>query len=336
MTVPRWKRQQWTVARAAAVLAAAVKPKGGKTPSLEQIEARFGLGLRELIFLARRLGLQEDLGATAQDALSLDLDYRADGRLGLRSQGAEALSHLTLLGRGEARLAAQALLSLALTDADRALCAGLAGRLEQAAGEPDDADDASALYFRPTDPPAVRRKVALLAEALAQGKTIAFEYRGPSAKSAGRVADPISLRRDAGAWRLLAFDQQRQALRVFALDHLAKPVITVGDSRLPKRLDLKALRARDLSEYQPNGQEVAVTLRLSAALARVLKPLFSAPPKPDPAAGWVRVRLMSASPAWVVRTFLPHLPQAQVLGPPVFAQAWQRELAALKKAYAQE
>jgi predicted DNA-binding transcriptional regulator YafY len=333
MSAPKWKRQQWTVARAAAVLAAAVKPKGGKTPSLEQIEARFGLGLRELLFLARRLGLQEDLGVTAQDALSLDLDYRADGRLGLRSQGAEALTHLTLLGQAEARLAAQALRSLALPPADQALCASLAEHLEQAAGAPDEAEG-GALYFRPTDPPAVRRKVSLLAEALQQGKTVAFEYRGPASKSAGRVADPISLRRDAGAWRLLAFDQQRQALRVFALDHLAKPVITVGDSRYPKRLDLKALRARDLSVYQPNGQEVAVTLRLTAGLARELKPLFSGAPKADPAAGWVRVTLKSASPQWVVRTFLPHVPQVQVLGPESFKQVWDRDLAALKKAYA--
>jgi len=333
MTAPRWKRQQWTVARAAAVLAAAVKPQGRKTPSLEELEQRFGLGLRELIFLARRLGSQEDLGATAADALSLDLDYRADGRLGLHSQGAKALTHLTLLGRGEARLAAQDLRSLALPPAGLALCQALADRLDQAAGSPAEADDASAVYFRPTDPPAVRRKVALLAEAMDRAKTISFEYRGPSSKSAGRVADPISLRRDAGAWRLLAFDQQRQALRVFALDHLAKLVITVGDSRLPERLDLKALRARDLSQYQPNGQEVAVTLRLTAALHKELKPLFSGAPKADKAAGWVRATLKSASPQWVVRTFLPQLPGVQVLGPEAFEQAWKREIEVLKKAH---
>ena len=330
MPAPRWKRQQWTVARAAAVLAAAVKPKGKGTPSLADIEQRFGLGLRELIFLARRLGAQEDLGVNAAETLGLDLDYRADGRLGLRSQGAESLAHLTRLSQDEARLAAQALRSLALPPADLGLAQGLASRLEAAAGT-EQATGADGIFFRPTDPAPTRRKVALLAEAMELKRTVAFEYRGPASKSAGRVADPLSLRRDAGAWRLLAWDHQREALRVFALEHLAKLVITVGAFKVPAHLDLKALRGRDLSIYQPNGKEVPVKLRLKARLYQDHKHLFHGTAKPEKGGDWIQASLQSASPAWVVRTFLPFAPKVQILGPEAFEKEWARVLGIVRK-----
>jgi len=47
----------------------------------------------------------------------------------------------------------------------------------------------------------------------------------------------------------------------------------------------------------------------------------------------VRATLKSASPQWVVRTFLPQLPGVQVLGPEAFEQAWKREIEVLKKAH---
>jgi predicted DNA-binding transcriptional regulator YafY len=315
----------------AAVLAAAVKQKGHKVPNLDELESRFGVGLRELIYLARKIGLQEDTGAAA--AVGLELEYGVDGTLGLRSHGAEALTQLTRVSKEEARLAAQALRSLALAPAQAATCQALAERLDTAAG--GRAPSAAAgIFFRPTDPAPTRRKVALLAEAMEQQRTVSFEYRGPSSGSAGRVADPLSLRRDAGAWRLLGWDHQRQALRVFALDHLAKPVVTVGAFATPKGLNLAQLRARDLSLYQPSGKEQLVTMRLEKALHKELRALFKGAPKPQKGTDLVQAELLSASPQWVVRTFLPYAPQVQVLGPAAFEKAWNAGLQKLRAVYA--
>src|ERR1035441_9444809 len=105
---PRWKRQQWTVARAAALLAAAVRPKNGRTPSLADIEKRFGIGLREMMHLNARLGLNEDISGSAQLKLELQFDKGQ-----VRAFGAARLSQLTRLSRVQAAFAAQALDNLA-------------------------------------------------------------------------------------------------------------------------------------------------------------------------------------------------------------------------------
>jgi predicted DNA-binding transcriptional regulator YafY len=269
---PKWKRQQWTVARAAAVLAAAVKK--GRRPSFAEMQRRFGIGLRELMHLNARLGINDDMNGTTQ--LRLELHFE-DG--GVRAIGADRLSQLTRLSRVQAAFAAQALEQLAVQGPTKAFATGLAGRLKAAAGQVDD----QLLIYRPSDPERLRAKVALLHAALQQQQTVAFEYRGPASKSAGRVVDPLSLRRDQGVWRLLGFDQHRQALRVFKLEHLTKLVITAHPFTWPKGLKPDEVKSRDLSVYAPSGKETAVKLKVSARLAEDWKSVFKTLGKPDKA-----------------------------------------------------
>ena len=313
---PRWKRQQWTVARAAAVLAAAVKGKQGRLPSLALMQKRFGIGLRELLHLNARLGINDDMNGSMQ--LRLELQFE-DGAV--RAIGADRLSQLTRLSRVQAAFAAQALQQLAVQGPTKAFASGLAARLKEAAGQVDD----QLLIYRPSDPERLRAKVALLHAALQSSQTVAFEYRGPASKSAGRVVDPLSLRRDQGVWRLLGWDQHRAALRVFKLEHLTKLVVTNHKFEWPKGLKPDDVKSRDLSVYEPSGKEVKVKLRVSARVAEDWVSVFKKVGKPDKS-GWAEATLMVGNVEWLLRTFLPRVDEVKVLGPEKVRQLWRDEL----------
>jgi predicted DNA-binding transcriptional regulator YafY len=315
MSAPRWKRQQWTVARMAALLAAGSRPQNGRLPSLAEIEKRFGIGLREMLHLNRRLGLNEDLSGATPLKLELQFDHGQ-----VRAIGADRLSQLTRLTRVQAAFVSQALESLACEGALRPFITSLAARLRTAAGKVD-----QLLIFRPSDPAPLRAKLSLLTQALRSQHSIAFEYRGPSSKSAGRVADPLSLRRDQGAWRVLCWDQHRNALRTFTLNHLTKLVITANRFEWRPHLKPEILKARDLSVYEPNGKEMAVKLRIGPRVAEEWKAVFTKLGKADKQ-GYRDAMLMAGNAGWVLKTFLPMADEVRVLGPEPIKKLWRDEL----------
>lgn len=319
------KRMVWTVARMLKVLAAGVKSRGGRTPNLEEVEERYGIGIRDILRLSRRLSSSEDLSPAGQLPLQLFFGYGQDDTLALGSQGAEPLLQLSRLSKADALLAAQALDSLAVDSEAKKLCASLASKLRKAAGS---VIEDSRFLYKPSDPVAMLKKVALIRQGAAEQRTLAFEYRGPSSKSAGRVADPLSLRRDDGAWRVLAWDHQRQAMRTFALDHLAKIVITGNHFEWPKGTRPEEIKARDLSIYQPTGKEIEVKLRVSRRIAEEWKRSFKKIGKLGKA-GTRDVTIMAASGEWMLRTFLPMVDEVRVLGPEKVMQLWKDEIKAL-------
>jgi len=319
---PRWKRHQWTVARVAALLAAVMESKNGKAQDLASVKKRFGIGLREMIHLNQRFGLNEDLSGGTQ--LKLELQFE-EGKI--HAVGAERLSQLTRLSKVQAAFAAQALENLAVQGATKAFSQALSKRLHTAAGRVDD----QLLIYRPWDPAPLRDKVAILHGAMKVQHTVAFEYRGPSSKSAGRVADPLSLRRDQGVWRALCWDHQRKAMRTFKLEHLTKLVVTNQAFEWPKGLKEELIKAKDLSVYEPTGKEVTVKLRVSGKVAAEWKAIFKKVGKRDKA-GTVEVTVMVGSVEWLIRTFLPWADEVRVLEPAAFLEQWNTTISCLSGA----
>jgi len=316
------KRVLWTVARMLKVLAAGVRGRGKHAPSIQEVEARYGIGIRELLRLSYRLSAAEDFSPAGQLPLQLFID-QGDGETRLLgSQGADALVQLSRLSKADAILAADALENLAVEPKAGEACRHLALRLRKAVGS--FAADSRFLY-RPSDPPAILAKVALVREGLNERHTLAFEYRGPASKSAGRVADPLSLRRDNGAWRVLGWDHHREALRTFAVDHMAKIVVTEHVFEWPKGIDPKAVKSRDLSIYQPTGKETEVRLRVTRRVAGEWKNAFKKVGKPAKDS-WCDASIMAASTEWLVRTFLPMVDEVQVIGPESARQLWMAEI----------
>jgi len=318
----RGKRVVWTLARVLTILTAGARGRGRRPPTIREVEARYGIDIRELLRLARRLTEAEDFSPAGQLPLQLFFDQDAGGTRILGSQGADALVQLSRLGKADAILAADALESLAVEPGAGEACRRLASRLRKAAG--GSVTDLDFLYH-PSDPSAVRAKVALIREGLNKRRTLAFEYRGPSSKSAGRVADPLSLRRDNGAWRVLTFDRQREALRTFAIGHMAKIVVTDHVFEWPKGVDLQAARSRDLSIYQPTGRETEVKLRVTRKLADEWRKAFKRVGKVAKD-GWCDTTIMSASTDWLVRTFLPMVDEVKVLSPEEVRKRWRDEI----------
>ena len=316
------KKVVWTVARMLKVLASGVRRRGRRALSVQEAQTRYGLGIRELLRLARRLHSMEDFSPAGQLPLQLFFDQGEGETRLLCSQGAEALLRLARLSTSEALLAAEALEHLAVDAEARGACDHLALKLRSVAG---DAATLPRFLYRPSDPSAVLSKVALVKEGLNQKRTLAFEYRGPSSKSAGRVADPLSLRRDNGVWRVLAWDHHREGLRTFSVDHMAKIVVTEHAFIWPQGMEPYAIKARDLSVYQPTGQEIAIKLRVTRRLAEEWGRVFKKVGKPEKNS-WCNAVVMAASTEWLVRTFLPRVDEVKVLAPEPARQRWRAEI----------
>jgi predicted DNA-binding transcriptional regulator YafY len=315
----------WTVARMLTVLAAGVRGRGRKASSIQDIQARYGIGIRDLLRLAHRLSQAEDFSPAGQLPLQLFFDQDEGAVRLLGSQGAEHLLRLSRLSKADTLLAADALENLAVDPKAAEASRRLALKLRKAVGS--GSADPPFLY-RPSDPAPTLAKVALVEEAMKGSRTLAFEYRGPSSKSAGRVGDPLSLRRDNGAWRVLCWDRYREALRTFAVDHMAKIVVTEHVFEWPKGVSPEAAKARDLSRYQPTGKETEVRMRVSRQVAQDWKGAFKKVSKPGKD-GFCDAVVMAASLDWLVRSFLPMVDEVRVLAPEKARQLWRAEIAFL-------
>ncbi|MGH7441480.1 MAG: helix-turn-helix transcriptional regulator [bacterium] len=316
----------WTVARMLKVLATGARVPGRQGPTLWEIEERLGLSSRELLRLAKRLSLAEDCSPAGHFPLQLFLESGPEQGRRIVAQGAGALLRLSRLGKADAALAADALGHLAVEPEATVFCRGLAARLRGAAGQ---AADVSGFYYHPSDPPALSKKVALVKEALDRSRTLSFEYRGYAARSAGRVADPLSLRRDNEVWRVLGWDHQRAEARTFVIDSMAKIVVTEHAFEWPQGgLSPELARARDLSAYQPTGKEQEVRLKVSSRVAEEWKKAFKKVGKPGKG-GWREAVLLIGSPDWLVRSFLPRVDEVKVLGPDDVKRRWKEEILAL-------
>ena len=327
MAKAAWKRHQWTLARVASLLAGL--SSRGKALKVSQIQERYGVGIRELMALTRLLGGQEDTSVTAWNYIDLRLDYNDSDELVIGSTGAAALEALTRLAREDLVVAAEALDSLALPPKKRLAAKRLARHLVKAA-QPLPAQ--RAIVYRPSESRQEQKKLVLLSLGEEEKRVVTFDYYGAGAHSKGRRVCPLVLRRDQGLWRLLAFDQDRKARRVFRVDHMRGIRVSQEHFEWPTDIDPARARGQDLGQFKPGGGEVKVKMKVDGEVYRAFKAAFDAKVTRSKD-GSVSGSLKVPSAAWLVQTFRPYAGQVKVLAPADMARAWKAELDSIRAIY---
>jgi predicted DNA-binding transcriptional regulator YafY len=332
--IQSYKRRHWTVARLAALLAAGLEE--GNRLDMAQAKKRYGVGLREILWLQRSLfGMLEDIGVNGAQYLSLDLepDETTPGKYRVSSIAPKALERMTCLSCEDAMLASRALKGVV---ADKAfevklkeISAGVAAELG-----PMEERKEGLVYYLYSDPDQTRSKAELLAQAVLESRQVAFSYHKPDSPQAEfRQVWPLNLRRDQGSFRVLAWDPARKAQRVFVLERMDQVKVFQDKFAWPKGLNREKILRQDLSLYRPTGREVSVKLAMTG---RAFLRYFGVGAKPKTKKlkdGWVEFSLKSALPEWVARTFLPYLPEVKVLSPEEFKNTWDSTIQEIAKKY---
>jgi predicted DNA-binding transcriptional regulator YafY len=312
---------RWTVARLAALLA-----RLKRHPTLGELKRRYGVGVRDLYRLnARVLGTVDETAVSTGSAV---LSVQIAGEVAFSMAG-PLLEKAASLSRAEHHLAVTGLRWLAVPGPLRQAVADLARKV---AGVPTPPGGRHEVVFAPTLTRREEDNLLCFREACREGRKVRFRYEGDAADFA-RVVRPLSLRKDAGAWRLLAWDEARGGLRVFRLVHVSEARALDEPFEWPQGLDREEALARDLSVYRPSGRETRVQLKIRAGALRRLQHLFPLHRAPRTGNAWMRAELLSSSPAWVARTLLPESPDVKVLSPADFAQALKEEHRAVLQKY---
>jgi predicted DNA-binding transcriptional regulator YafY len=315
---------EWTVSRMVGLFAALKEPV-----SVDELKQRYGIGIRELRELeVKVLGNAEETSPTGSLHFSLQFET-VRGKTMVRLLNQPILAKSVGVSMAEAHLAQQTLSSVDIPEPTQTILNGITTALG-AAIKKGKYVPPSDFLFTAHKPPFLDDNAKKLAQAVQDQREARFLYGRKNPVQ--RYVQPFNLRRDAGEWRLLTFDLERQDLRVFLLPKI-KQVKIGGPFEWPARYTKSQMKSMDLSRYRRNGTEVPVDLKIrNPALERFqsLFPYVHVPPKDK---GWKKLSIYSADPQWVAHTFLYGLGDVEILAPPDFRQAWQAEIKAVKALY---
>jgi len=311
----------WTVARLAALLG-----RLKKRLTFAELKSRYGLDIEGLYLLnSKLLGTVEETGSQGAVPLSIQLDtgvaFSVTGPL---------LEKAASISKAELYLALSGLRWIVVGPGFLRAILDLAKTLESGAAPLDDGRREAFFGHFFTG-----REAAVLltfVEARQEGRKLHFRYNKDE-PGYYRVVRPLSLRKDAGEWRLLAWDEGRKGLRVFKLVHVSDAEVLSDAFEWPGGVDREEAQSRDLSVYRPSGREDEVKLKIRAEALRRLQHLF--PPNRAPKTGnaWSMVELLSTDPQWVARTLLPEFPNVRVVSPPEYKKAMKDEYLAVCAIY---
>lgn len=315
------QKSSWTVARLAALLGRLKRPMPVKT-----LESKYGITVKDLLRLNKHfLGTVDETMPSGNVALAIQFDEGAAFSL-----AGPLLQKVASLSKAELDLALMGLRWVVVGPTFRKRILDLVDHLRTNAAPLSDAYKET--FFGPHFSNREVRVLLAFVEAKQEGRKARFHYEG-DAPDVFRVVRPLSLRKDAGEWRLLAWDEGKKALRVFKLVHISGAEVLMETFEWPQGVDKEKAISMDLSVYRPSGREVEVKLKLKAEALKKLQHLFpqyKARPKGD---AWVNAHLYSVSPEWVARALLPALGGVQVLSPPKFRKAFEDECRAVRSKY---
>jgi predicted DNA-binding transcriptional regulator YafY len=315
------QKSPWTVARLAALLGRLKRSVPVKT-----LESKYGLTIKDLLRLNKHyLGTVDETMPSGNAPLSIQFSEGAAFSL-----AGPLLQKAASLSKAELDLALMGLRWLVVTSAMRNRILELVARLKTYA-EPSDVMCKETFFGSYLS----NREVGVLlafVEARQEERKSRFHYEGDE-PGTFRVVRPLSLRKDAGEWRLLAWDEGKKALRVFKLVHISDAETLVDPFEWPEGVDMGEALARDLSVYRLSGREVEVKLRLRPSALRRLRHLFPRVSVPKTGNAWVKAHLYSVGPEWVARTLLPALGGVEVISPPKFRKAFEDECRVVKAKY---
>jgi len=157
---------------------------------------------------------------------------------------------------------------------------------------------------------------ALLSDAVAGRVRCQLSYlKAGAASPEQRSVRPYAVATAEGAWYVIAFDEDRNDVRVFRLDRILEARATAQRFEAPAAFDA-ADYVRDGRAYFAT-EETEVTVRYSPRIARWITERHDAECCAD---GSVLVRHRVADPEWIVRGVLYYAGEAEVVAP-----AWVRK-----------
>lgn len=154
----------------------------------------------------------------------------------------------------------------------------------------------------------------ILSDAIGAEQVVRLQYLKPGshAPERRRVA-PLQLAYGEGTWYLLGFDLDRRAPRIFRLDRTLHAQVEA--EQVPEEARDRSW-IRRIAEHGPApyfaAEDVAATVRYSAAIGRWIAERAGVAPEPD---GSVRVHHRVANPGWLVRHVLQYGGEAWVEEP---------------------
>jgi predicted DNA-binding transcriptional regulator YafY len=153
--------------------------------------------------------------------------------------------------------------------------------------------------------------LAAVREAILHRRKVRLKYRAAAAQdSTGRSACPYALVAARGAWYVIAYCDDRKAIRVFRLDRVEEVKLLAGTYEVPASFSVDKM-IKDGRVFS-GGDHPAVRIRYSPRIARWIAERERVEPAPD---GSLTVDYPLADAHWAVRHVLQYGPEAEVLSP---------------------
>ena len=111
-------------------------------------------------------------------------------------------------------------------------------------------------------------------EAMTEGCELVMEYRKyNSSKSETLTIRPYAVKEYAKRWYLIAYCLEREGLRVYGLDRIARLKSTETRFKMPKNFDVDELFSTSFGIYLPEGKARTITFKTSDIEAHFLRDL---------------------------------------------------------------
>ena len=98
-------------------------------------------------------------------------------------------------------------------------------------------------------------------------------HKYTSSQADSLTLHPYAVKEFAKRWYLVAYCEEREALRVYGLDRIKALDITEDDFKMPAGFDVDATFATSFGTYLPEGKAQVVTFRTTEKEARFLRDL---------------------------------------------------------------
>ncbi|MGE5370936.1 MAG: helix-turn-helix transcriptional regulator [Solirubrobacterales bacterium] len=176
---------------------------------------------------------------------------------------------------------------------------------------------------------AVRKRIALIKEAIEAQRLIRFGYTGPEGERTERVMEPYRLLLKSQNWYVYGFCALRQDFRLFRVSRIRNLQLE-GDFFTP--------RENPAGDYPWETEFLAiettdVVLRFRPELRILAEEHFQGTPIDEEADGSVIVRISLPVNEWLYGMIFSYAQGVEVLRPPEVRRGVQERLAAMEKIY---
>ena len=124
------------------------------------------------------------------------------------------------------------------------------------------------------DIPSGHMHLTAIMEAMTEGQKIKISYHKYTSSQADKLTlHPYAVKEFAKRWYLVAYCEEREALRVYGLDRIKALDVTEEGFKMPAGFDIDETFATSFGTYLPEGKAQLITFRTTEKEARFLRDL---------------------------------------------------------------